>query len=185
MACRRSSANCSGIIHTDGDIREAEDELREQGFVRPGIDVDLGRAVRLLAPLAEPSRLDTFKFSREWLRSEAVRVTDPRSSSLGRRLNLPPSYVLIHRVSTEGIGVLCQLGSEGPFRAELIRWMPGYATDGTAPGQPSRTAPASEAPARTAPASTAHASTAQASTAPAPTARHRGTPDGTARTALA
>jgi hypothetical protein len=45
--------------------------------------------------------------------------------------------VLIHRVSTEGIGVLCQLGSEGPFRAELIRWMPGYATDGTAPGQPS------------------------------------------------
>ncbi len=124
------------IIHTDGDIREAEDELREQGFVRPGIDVDLDALYAFLAPLAEPSRLDTFKFSREWLRSEAVRVTDPRSSSLGRRLNLPPSYVLIHRVSTEGIGVLCQLGSEGPFRAELIRWMPGYATDGTAPGQP-------------------------------------------------
>ena len=25
-----------------------------------------------------------------------------------------------------GIGVLCQLGCEGPFRAEVIRWMPGY-----------------------------------------------------------
>jgi hypothetical protein len=125
------------IIHEDGDIREAEDELREQGFVRPGIDVDPDALYAFLAPLAEPSRQDTFKFSREWLRSEAARVTDPRSSNLGRRLNLPPSYVLIHRVSTEGIGVLCQLGSEGPFRAELIRWMPGYATDGTAPGQPS------------------------------------------------
>jgi predicted unusual protein kinase regulating ubiquinone biosynthesis (AarF/ABC1/UbiB family) len=124
------------IIHTDGDIREAEDELREQGFVRPGIDVDLDALYAFLAPLAEPSRLDTFKFSREWLRSEAARVTDPRSSNLGRRLNLPPSYVLIHRVSTEGIGVLCQLGSEGPFRAEMIRWMPGYATDGAPPGQP-------------------------------------------------
>ncbi len=74
--------------------------------------------------------MDTFKFSREWLRGEAARVSDPRSSNLGRRLNLPPSYVLIHRVSTEGIGVLCQLESEGNFRAEMVRWMPGYSRDG-------------------------------------------------------
>jgi hypothetical protein len=45
---------------------------------------------------------------------------------MSRRLNLPPSYVLIHRVSTAGIGVLCQLECEGPYRAEMIRWMPGY-----------------------------------------------------------
>ena len=175
------------IIHTDGDIREAEDELREQGFVRPGIDVDLDALYAFLAPLAEPSRLDTFKFSREWLRSEAARVTDPRSSSLGRRLNLPPSYVLIHRVSTEGIGVLCQLGSEGPFRAELIRWMPGYATDGTAPGQPGPdgTSLRTHQPRRHSldgTASTAQASTAPAPTAPAPTAPG---PTAQARTALA
>jgi hypothetical protein len=30
-------------------------------------------------------------------------------------------------VSTAGIGVLCQLECEGPFRAEVIRWVPGYA----------------------------------------------------------
>jgi len=30
-------------------------------------------------------------------------------------------------VSTAGIGVLCQLECEGPFRAEMIRWVPGYA----------------------------------------------------------
>jgi predicted unusual protein kinase regulating ubiquinone biosynthesis (AarF/ABC1/UbiB family) len=124
------------IMHGDGDIREAEDELREQGFVREGIQVDLDALYAFLAPLAEPSRGDTFKFSREWLRGEAQRVTDPRSSNLGRRLNLPPSYVLIHRVSTEGIGVLCQLGSEGNFRAELVQWMPGYnrEDDDTPPG---------------------------------------------------
>jgi hypothetical protein len=41
--------------------------------------------------------------------------------------------VLIHRVSTAGIGVLCQLECEGPFRAEVIRWVPGYADDQTVP----------------------------------------------------
>ncbi|HUY44340.1 MAG TPA: AarF/ABC1/UbiB kinase family protein [Streptosporangiaceae bacterium] len=117
------------IMHGHGDIREVEDELRAEGFVREGIDVDLDALFAFLAPLAEPSKQESFKFSREWLRGEAARVADPRSSNLGRRLNLPPSYVLIHRVSTEGIGVLSQLGSEGPFRAEMIRWMPGYAED--------------------------------------------------------
>ena len=34
--------------------------------------------------------------------------------------------MLIHRVSTAGIGVLCQLECEGRFRAEVLRWMPGY-----------------------------------------------------------
>jgi hypothetical protein len=34
--------------------------------------------------------------------------------------------VLIQRVSTAGIGVLCQLECEGRFRAEVLRWMPGY-----------------------------------------------------------
>jgi hypothetical protein len=38
--------------------------------------------------------------------------------------------VLIHRVSTAGIGVLCQLECEGPFRAEVLQWMPGYVDSG-------------------------------------------------------
>jgi predicted unusual protein kinase regulating ubiquinone biosynthesis (AarF/ABC1/UbiB family) len=117
------------IMHDDGDIAAAEQVLREQGFLREGIDVDREALRSFLAPLAEPTRTGSFKFSREWLRSEAARITDPRTSNLGRRLNLPPSYVLIHRVSTAGIGVLCQLGSEGNFRAEVIGRMPGYADD--------------------------------------------------------
>ena len=76
--------------------------------------------------MAEPSRVDSFKFSREWLRDEAARVTDIRTSGIARKLNLPPSYVLIHRMSTAGIGVLCQLECEGNFRAEVLPWMPGY-----------------------------------------------------------
>jgi predicted unusual protein kinase regulating ubiquinone biosynthesis (AarF/ABC1/UbiB family) len=114
------------MVHDEADLAPAEAELRRQGFLRDGMDVDMEALRAFLAPMAEPSRGDRFKFSRDWLRSEALRVTDPRSANLSRRLNLPPSYVLIHRVSTAGTGVLCQLEAEGPFRAELIKWLPGY-----------------------------------------------------------
>ncbi len=117
------------IMHDDGDIETVEEELREQGFLREGIDIDLDALQAFLAPLAEPSKVDSFKFTREWLRTEAGRVTDLRPSNITRRFNVPPSYVLIHRVSTAGIGVLCQLECEGEFRAEVIRWIPGYADE--------------------------------------------------------
>jgi predicted unusual protein kinase regulating ubiquinone biosynthesis (AarF/ABC1/UbiB family) len=114
------------IMHEDGEIGEVEQELRAQGFLREGIEVDLDDLRAFLAPLAEPSKVETFKFSREWLRDEAAKVTDLRPSNITRKFNVPPSYILIHRVSTAGIGVLCQLECEGPFRAEVIKWMPGY-----------------------------------------------------------
>jgi len=123
------------IMHDpDPDIGEVERVLREDNFLRPGIAVDLAALRTFLAPLAEPSSVETFKFSREWMREEAVRVGD--MNGITRKFNLPPSYVLIHRVSTAGIGVLCQLECEGPFRAEVLRWVPGYADDdaGTAVG---------------------------------------------------
>jgi predicted unusual protein kinase regulating ubiquinone biosynthesis (AarF/ABC1/UbiB family) len=113
-------------VHDGADLGPVEQELRDQGFLREGIEFDPEALRAFLAPLAEPSRVERFRFSREWLRGEATRVTDPRASNMSRRLNLPPSYVLIHRVSTAGIGVLCQLECEGPYRAEMIRWMPGY-----------------------------------------------------------
>jgi predicted unusual protein kinase regulating ubiquinone biosynthesis (AarF/ABC1/UbiB family) len=136
------------LMHEDGDLDEVEGELRSHGFLREGVSVDLAALRAFLAPLAEPSKFESFKFSREWLRSEATRFTDLRSSSVARQLNLPPSYVLIHRVSTAGVGVLCQLECEGPFRAEVLRWMPGY-TDPADPAEPAGSAarPVSPAPA--------------------------------------
>jgi predicted unusual protein kinase regulating ubiquinone biosynthesis (AarF/ABC1/UbiB family) len=118
------------IMHDpDPDIAAVEQELRANGFLRPGISVDLDALRAFLAPLAEPSAVDTFKFSREWMRSEATRVTELTTSNISRKFNVPPSYVLIHRVSTAGIGVLCQLECEGSFRAEVLRWVPGYTDD--------------------------------------------------------
>jgi predicted unusual protein kinase regulating ubiquinone biosynthesis (AarF/ABC1/UbiB family) len=115
------------IMHDEEiDIETVERELRANGFLRPGIEVDLDALQAFLAPMAGPSKTDSFKFTREWLRGEAARVTDVRATNISRKFNLPPSYVLIHRVSTAGIGVLCQLECEAEFRAEVLRWVPGY-----------------------------------------------------------
>jgi predicted unusual protein kinase regulating ubiquinone biosynthesis (AarF/ABC1/UbiB family) len=124
------------IMHDpDPDITAVERELRADNFLRAGISVDLDALRAFLAPLAEPSSVETFKFSREWMRDEASRMTD--LNAVARKFNLPPSYVLIHRVSTAGIGVLCQLECEGPFRAEVVRWVPGYAEGPAAVAGPS------------------------------------------------
>jgi predicted unusual protein kinase regulating ubiquinone biosynthesis (AarF/ABC1/UbiB family) len=103
--------------------------LRAEGFVKPTIDVDPDAVLRYLRPLLAPVAEPTFRFSREWLRAEAVRLGDPRSpaAQLGRQLNLPPAYLLIHRVTLGTIGVLCQLGGEAAYRAEMQSWQPGFA----------------------------------------------------------
>jgi len=103
--------------------------LRAEGFIRPAVDVDADRLMDYLEPFLEPISSDRFRFSRAWLRTQAVRVGDPRSPNYGTglRLNLPPSYMLIHRVTAGGIGVLCQLEAEGAWRDELERWVPGLA----------------------------------------------------------
>ena len=55
-------------------------------------------------------------------------MADPRSPAyqLGKRLNLPPAYLLIHRVTLSTIGVLCQLGATVRLREELEEWLPGF-----------------------------------------------------------
>jgi predicted unusual protein kinase regulating ubiquinone biosynthesis (AarF/ABC1/UbiB family) len=103
--------------------------LREEGFVRGSVQVDAGELLDHLLPLLEPVAGPSFRFSRAWLREQAIRLGDPRSpaAQLGRQLNLPPSYLLIHRVVMGTIGVLCQLGGEADYRSEAERWQPGFA----------------------------------------------------------
>ena len=153
------------LIHDGGDPARLEDEFRSHGYLRDGVSIDLTALRAFLAPLAEPSRADSFRFSREWLRTETAQASAARSSSVLRRLNLPPSYVLIHRVLAAGLGVLCQLECEVPFRAEVLRWLPGYADPAEPAPQPAcaRSAP----PAGSAPPATAggHAGSAPPATA--------------------
>ena len=138
------------LMHEGGDLAKLEDEFRSHGYLRDGVSVDLTALRAFLAPLAEPSRADSFRFSREWLRTETMQASVLRSSSVLRRLNLPPSYLLIHRVLAAGLGVLCQLECEVPFRAEVLRWMPGYADTAKPARWPQLAPPAESAAAATA-----------------------------------
>jgi predicted unusual protein kinase regulating ubiquinone biosynthesis (AarF/ABC1/UbiB family) len=108
--------------------------MRELGFVRPGIDVTGQEILDYLGPATDPLRERTFTFSREWMRSQAARIGDPRreEARVGRLLNLPPSYLLIHRVTLGSIGVLCQLGATAPYRALAEKWQPGFADEDVA-----------------------------------------------------
>ena len=82
-----------------------------------------------LAPFAEPTRVERFRFSREWMRTQFERINNPRDPSftIATKLNLPPSYLLIHRTWLGGIGLLSQLEAEAPFRAILEESLPGFA----------------------------------------------------------
>ncbi len=144
------------LMHEDGDLAKLEDEFRSHGYLRDGVSIDLAAVRAFLAPLAEPSRAESFRFSREWLRTETAQASALRSSSVLRRLNLPPSYVLIHRVLASGLGVLCQLECEAPFRAEVLRWMPGYADTADPAPQPQPACARSAPPAGSAPPATAN-----------------------------
>jgi len=110
-----------------GDAEALLEGLRNSGFIKTSIDIDAKALLTFLEPFIEPLRTDTFTFKRAWLRSLTLHIHDPRRRDLmlGLKLNLPPSYLLIHRVWLGGIGVLCQIQGEVPGRATLNRWLPG------------------------------------------------------------
>ncbi|WP_151479081.1 ABC1 kinase family protein [Streptomyces albicerus] len=115
----------------DGDAEAVYELLREEGFVKESIELDPDAVLDYLLPIIEPAQVDEFTFTRGWMRSQAARVADPRSPAhqLGKQLNLPPAYLLIHRVTLSTIGVLCQLGATVRLREELEDWLPGFLPD--------------------------------------------------------
>ncbi|MET8133565.1 AarF/UbiB family protein [Streptomyces sp. NPDC005251] len=112
----------------DGDAESVYELLCEEGFVKESIDLEPNAVLDYLLPIIEPAEVDEFTFTRGWMRSQAARIADPRSPAhqLGRQLNLPPAYLLIHRVTLSTIGVLCQLGATVRLRDELEEWLPGF-----------------------------------------------------------
>jgi predicted unusual protein kinase regulating ubiquinone biosynthesis (AarF/ABC1/UbiB family) len=116
----------------DGDAAGVADGLRAEGFIKPEDELDAQAVLEFLRPMIEPVAVEEFRFTRPWIRAEATRLASPKSPAfqLSRKLNLPPSYLLIHRVTLGSIGVLCQLEARAPYRAILEKWLPGFAPVG-------------------------------------------------------
>lgn len=113
----------------EGEAEQVFAGLREEGFIKPDLEVDPVEVLDYLLPMLAPLQQEEFRFTRAWLRQEAARVASPRSPAyaLGRQISLPPAYLLIHRVTLGSIGVLCQLEARAGYRGILERWLPGFA----------------------------------------------------------
>jgi len=111
------------------DPDEVLRRLRQEGFVRPGVQVEVDKLVDYMAPFSEPARHEVFCFSRAWLQREFGRINDPRNPDFGvaLKLDLPAEHLFTHRVWLGMVGVLCQLEAEVPVRPVLQRWLPGFA----------------------------------------------------------
>ena len=118
-------------IALDADEESLVAGLRAEGFIKERIEVDARQVMDYLAPFVEPAAQERFTFTREWMREQFERVNDPRSEefTLAMKLNLPTSYLLIHRTWIGAIGLLSQLGATAPFREILEESLPGFGTD--------------------------------------------------------
>jgi predicted unusual protein kinase regulating ubiquinone biosynthesis (AarF/ABC1/UbiB family) len=133
----------------EGDADAVLAGLTAEGFVRPGAAIDAEQILEYVEPMLAPLAVEEFRFTRAWLRTEAARLATPRSPAyaLGRQLNLPPSYLLIHRVTLGSIGVLCQLEARAPYRSVVEQWQPGFAGEGSAGKGPAGQGSAGKGPA--------------------------------------
>lgn len=116
------------ITHTlAGDEVALGEVLRRAGFIRPGVEVSDTALLHYLKTFVEPLEHETFTFSRSWLRSVSGTIQDPRREEflVGLRFNLPPEFLLIHRVWIGSIGVLCQIGGTVPMRDLVFAHVPG------------------------------------------------------------
>jgi predicted unusual protein kinase regulating ubiquinone biosynthesis (AarF/ABC1/UbiB family) len=118
-------------IAMSGDAQTVAEGLREEGFIKPSVEVDPQQVLNYLDPFVEPAKHDDFHFSRAWLRGQFIRMNDFKNPdfNMAFKLNLPPSYALIHRVWLGCVAVLSQLDATVPMRGELERWVPEFTAD--------------------------------------------------------
>ncbi|CAN5884514.1 AarF/ABC1/UbiB kinase family protein [soil metagenome] len=111
-----------------GDTDEIVAGLCDEGFVRPGADVDAAKLRDYLAPFTVPAGHDEFTFSRDWLRSQVSRINDPRNPefAVALQLTMPPEHLFTHRVWLGCVGVLCQMEATVAVRPVIERWLPGF-----------------------------------------------------------
>lgn len=104
------------------------DGMVEQGMLAFDAPVTAADLADYCSSMSEPFRGDTFTFTRAWLRTEAVKLANPRSSThaAAKHLVLPPEFLMVHRVALGMVGLLCQLEATVPNRHLEIRWSPGF-----------------------------------------------------------
>lgn len=107
---------------------EVVEGLRDEGFIKAALQVNTEDLMKYLEPFLLPARTEQFHFTRDWIGGLFTHVKDPRGEqwSMGLKLNLPPEYLLIHRVWGGGLGVMCQLGGIVPVLDVFEELLPEF-----------------------------------------------------------
>ena len=109
-------------IAQKGDAHQVAEGLRHEGFVAS--DIDAEDLLDYLSPFVEPAAVPEFQFNRDWMRSSSSARDPHASGGVAMKLNLPPSYLLIHRVWLGGLAVLSQLNARAAFGEVLESFFP-------------------------------------------------------------
>ena len=112
----------------EGHVDLVVEALRGEGFIPPGYHPDPELLMDYVVPFVEPLRHETFHFTRTWMQAQFARMSDfsTEESRVARHLNLPPSYLLIHRVTLGSVAVMCQLDTNAAFRAIVSEHLAGF-----------------------------------------------------------
>ncbi|MEV6768497.1 AarF/ABC1/UbiB kinase family protein [Nocardia sp. NPDC051030] len=111
----------------NGDLGDIDAALRRNGFVEPGRPYEVEPIAHGIAVVCEPLAQPEFHFTTEWLRGRVRAVLDPRLTNAHRQMTIPAYVTPFARGLLTGMGVVCQLGTYGPVRAEFARWSPELA----------------------------------------------------------
>nr|WP_187700651.1 MULTISPECIES: AarF/ABC1/UbiB kinase family protein [Dietzia] len=108
-----------------GESEELLALMTRSGYVGRG-GLDPADAMAFLGPFIEPMRKPEFHFDRKWMQGIMAVYGDVsgREFRTSRSFTLPREYVLIHRVLSASVGMLCQLEATAPYRQIVHRWMP-------------------------------------------------------------
>lgn len=113
-----------------GEAEQLLELMDRAGYVGRG-GMDPADAMAFLDPFIEPMREPEFHFDRAWMQGIVQVYGDisGREFRTSRSFTLPREYVLIHRVLSASVGMLCQLEATAPYREVVQRWMPAIFAD--------------------------------------------------------
>ncbi|SUB10494.1 Aminoglycoside acetyltransferase regulator [Nocardia brasiliensis] len=108
----------------NGGPMELEAATRRHGFVAAGRNFDSEALFKAVSPCSEPLKHSTYRMTTPWLRKQVLRTTNPRLTNVVREMTMPAYFTPFARSMLTLVGVLSQLETEGPFRDEILRWLP-------------------------------------------------------------
>jgi predicted unusual protein kinase regulating ubiquinone biosynthesis (AarF/ABC1/UbiB family) len=114
----------AAVLAGDGPI--AMRLARQVGALAPDVQLDPRLIVELLHPIVATAAVESFTYSRPWLRSLMAQFTEPRFAPALRNLSPPLEYALVWRATISAAGLFAQLGATVPTRQFHLAYSPGF-----------------------------------------------------------